>query len=214
MFANMCWSIDCCNDYSSSAIWVCCSGCHCEIAQENAAECYSSETEFEKCFNDFTDVGICCMKYKIKCNVFVYQRDENHSPCTSTSTTCPYSSSWEEKYINERGVPVTGLCPECSLANGGSGCAVKKSTKTFQVEQAGSRMHLLTPVIVSDGDLLGSNMQYVQVGLGTLGGQSVQCGRQETCSTLAKALEIQSGLFVCVPCLAAPIKHVWFWQSR
>ena len=60
-----------------------------KIAQENAAECYSSETEFEKCFNDFTDVGICCMKYKIKCNVFVYQEMKTIRPARQPRLPAP-----------------------------------------------------------------------------------------------------------------------------
>lgn len=170
-----------------------------ELTRRNMKECYQGPTDYEKCFEEFVDVGQCVSKYKVKCNVYVYQRNENRSPCTATAKTCAYGTEWEAKYRDERGLPTTGFCPECT----GSACVMRKSSKTYQVAQAGSRLHQFTVARVEDGDSLGADAQYVRIGFGTLGGAAVQCGRPGSCGVLRKAVEVRRGLFTCVPCLAA-----------
>ncbi len=182
------------------------------IVNTQSPDCYQGPTDFEKCIADFNDLGTCRTKYALQCNVYVYQRDENHSPCTSRAMSCPYdvvqpnqARSWEQQYM-DAGLPTTGFCPECYGAY--SGCSLTKSTKTYHVAQGITGLHAFTTSTVANSTQLGSYAQYARIRLVpfTSPGRQhpVQCGAP-TCPALQRPVQFRQNLYTCAPCFAAPL---------
>ena len=185
------------------------------IVNAESPDCYQGPTDFEKCIAEFQDLGTCRSKYSLRCNVYVYQRDENHSPCKSTRLSCPYNTvqpnqarTWEQQYM-DAGLPTTGFCPECyGASSSSSGCPLAKSTKTYQVAQGVTGLHPFTTSAVANSTVLGANAQYARIRFTpfTSPGKQhpVQCGAP-TCSGLQRPVQFRQNLYTCAPCFAAPL---------
>ena len=179
-----------------------------EYGVAESPECYQGPTPFAKCMAPYLDLGTCRSRFQVKCTLYVYQRDENHSPCTTASPTlsCPYNSTWEKAYQNA-GLPTTGFCPKCVAP---SACATDKASTTYGVAHGLTGLHAFTPAMgVSSGTTLGAQAHHMRIGLGKLpGGQAVECLADSSsssiqCGELERVVEYRAGLYACAPCVAA-----------